>query len=120
MSTNRKPGEKPRDVPNDAFKRSVAGALRAIARKPDLEVTFASEKPILTGDKARLAEPPRKLDAASAAIVRGQADAMALRLACHDAAVHLRLAPQADQARTVYDAVEQARCEAIGARRMAG
>ena len=120
MSTNRKPGEKPRDVPNDAFKRSVAGALRAIARKPDLEVTFASEKPILTGDKARLAEPPRKLDAATAAIVRGQADAMALRLACHDAAVHRRLAPQTDQARSVYDAVEQARCEAIGARRMTG
>jgi len=54
MSTNRKPGEKPRDVPNDAFKRSVAGALRAIARKPDLEVTFASEKPIPNSRQIRL------------------------------------------------------------------
>lgn len=120
MSTNRKPGEKPRDGPNEAFKRSVAGALRAIARKPDLDVTFATDKPALTSDKARLSEPPRKLDAAAAAIVRGQADAMALRLACHDEAMHRRLSPQSDQARTVFDAVEQARCEAIGSRRMAG
>jgi cobaltochelatase CobT len=120
MSSNRKPGEKPKDPPNDAFKRSVAGALRAIARRPDLAVTFASEKPALTSDKARLSEPPRKLDPASAAIVRGQADAMALRLACHDQAVHRRLSPQSDQARSVFDAVEQARCEAIGARRMTG
>ncbi|MFC2250858.1 cobaltochelatase subunit CobT [Labrys portucalensis] len=119
-TTNRKPGEKPKDVPNDAFKRSVAGALRAIARKPDLEVTFASEKPLLMADKARLAEPPRKLDAHVAAIVRGQADAMALRLACHDPAVHRRHAPQNEQARSVFDAVEQARCESIGSRRMAG
>jgi len=120
MTTNRKPGERAKDVPNDVFKRSVAGALRALARKPELEVTFASEKPALTADKARLSEPPRKLDAGAAAIVRGQADAMALRLACHDAAIHRRLAPQNDQARAVYDAVEQARCEAIGSRRMTG
>jgi cobaltochelatase CobT len=120
MASNRKPGEKPKDAPNEGFKRSVAGALRAIARKPELEVAFAAERPQLTSDKARLPEPPRKLDAASAAIVRGQADAMALRLACHDAATHRRLSPQSDQARGVFDAVEQARCEAIGARRMAG
>src|SRR5689334_5952203 len=120
MASNRKPGEKPKDGPNEGFKRSVAGALRAIARRPDLEVAYATERPQLTSDKARLPEPPRKLDQASAAIVRGQADAMALRLACHDAATHRRLSPQSDQARGVFDAVEQARCEAIGARRMAG
>jgi cobaltochelatase CobT len=118
--SNRKPGEKAKDVPNDVFKRSVAGALRAIAKKRDLEVAYASDRPALMSDKARLSEPPRKLDAAAAAIVRGQADAMALRLACHDAAMHRRLAPQAEQARGVFDAVEQARCEAIGSRRMTG
>ena len=45
---------------------------------------------------------------------------MALRLACHDDAVHRRLAPDGQAARAVFDAVEQARVEAIGARRMAG
>src|SRR3954453_7181991 len=91
MSSNRKAGEKPKDGPNEAFKRSVAGALRAIARKPGLEVAYASERPALIGQKARLAEPPRKLDAQTAAIGRGQADSIALRLACHDEAVHRRL-----------------------------
>ncbi len=45
---------------------------------------------------------------------------MALRLGCHDTAVHRRLAPENAAARAVYDAVEQARVEAIGSRRLAG
>ncbi|HEX8168526.1 MAG TPA: cobaltochelatase subunit CobT [Beijerinckiaceae bacterium] len=117
--SNRKPGEK-KEAPTEPLKRSVAGCLRAIARKPDLEVTFASDRPILMADKARLPEPPRKLSRQDVAIVRGHADSMALRLACHDAAIHRRLAPEAQAARAVFDAVEQARVEAIGARRMSG
>jgi cobaltochelatase CobT len=94
--------------------------MRAIARKPDLEVAFAAERPGMAGGKARLPEPPRKLTRAEAAIVRGHADALALRLACHDAALHRRLQPSGQQARAVFEAVEQARVESIGARRMAG
>ncbi|MFY8153839.1 MAG: cobaltochelatase subunit CobT, partial [Hyphomicrobiales bacterium] len=120
MVSNRKPGEKPKESPIEPFKRSVATCLRAIARKRDLEVTYASEKPSLTADRARLSEPPRKLDPATAAIVRGQADSMALRLALHDESAHRKLAPQSEQARLVFDAVEQARVEAVGSRRMAG
>jgi cobaltochelatase CobT len=67
-----------------------------------------------------LPEPPRKLSAAEAAIVRGHADSIALKLACHDPTVHRRLVPGGQQARAVFDAVEQARVEAIGARRMQG
>ena len=119
MTTNRKPPQ-PKEAPAEPFKRAVAGTLRAIARLPEFEVAFAPDRPSLTGDKARLPEPPRKMTAADVAIVRGHADSMALRLACHDGAVHRRLAPQAQAARAVFDAVEQARCEAIGARRMAG
>ena len=52
--------------------------------------------------------------------MRGHADAMALKLACHDPAVHRRLVPGGQQARAVFDAVEQARVEAIGSRRMLG
>ena len=77
-------------------------------------------RPALTGDKARLPEPPRKLTPEDVAILRGNADSMALRLGCHDVAVHRRLAPENAGARAVFDAVEQARVEAIGSRRMAG
>ena len=74
----------------------------------------------MAGGKARLPEPPRKLSAQDAAIVRGHADSIALRLACHDPAVHRRQMPGGQQARAVFEAVEQARVEAIGARRMQG
>ncbi|MFL5035894.1 MAG: cobaltochelatase subunit CobT [Microvirga sp.] len=117
--SNRKPGDK-KEAPTEPLKRSIAACLRAIARKPDLEVTFASDRPILMSDKARLPEPPRKLNRQDVSIVRGHADSMALRLACHDAGIHRRLAPEAQAARAVFDAVEQARVEAIGSRRMSG
>src|SRR5947209_7217471 len=123
MTSNRKPPS-PKEAPQEPFKRAVAGCMRALARTPELEVTFAPEKPALIGSgataKARLPEPPRKLSPRDTAIVRGHADAMALRLACHDNEVHRRLVPQGSAARGIFDAVEQARVEAIGARRMEG
>src|SRR5713226_8165707 len=120
MSSNIKPKTPTKEAPNEPFKRAVTGCLRAIARRPELEVSFAAERPGLAGGKARLPEPPRKLTRKDAAIVRGHADSIALRLACHDPAVHRRLAPGGQQARAVFDAIEQARVEAIGARRMQG
>src|SRR5215469_628351 len=120
MSSNIKPKTPAKEAPNEPFKRALTGCLRAIARHPELEVSFASERPGLVGGKARLPEPPRRLNEREAAIVRGHADAIALRLACHDPAVHRRLAPGGQQARAVFDAIEQARVEAIGARRMQG
>ena len=120
MSTsNRKPAQ-PKEAPTEPFKRAVGGAMRAIAGKAELDISFANDRPALLGDKARLPEPPRKMSAADAAIVRGHADSMALRLACHDSTVHRRLQPEGQTARAVYDAVEQARVESIGSRRMDG
>lgn len=117
--SNRKPGERAAP-PAEPLKQAIAGCLRAISGQPDVEVAFASERPVLTGHKARLPEPPRKLAAEDVAVLRGYADSMALRLACHDSATHTRLAPQGTEARAVFDAVEQARVEAIGSRRMMG
>src|SRR5207253_7516966 len=120
MSSNIKPRNPSKDSPTEPFKRAVTGCLRAIARKPELEVAFAAERPGIVGGKARLPEPPRKLSGPDAAIVRGHADSIALKLACHDPLVHRKLVPGGQQARAVFEAVEQARVEAIGARRMSG
>jgi cobaltochelatase CobT len=120
MSSNSKPRPPGKEAPTEPFKRAVTGCLRAIARHPELEVSFAAERPGMVGGKARLPEPPRKLTRADAAIVRGHADSIALRMACHDPSVHRRLVPGGQQARAVFEAVEQARVEAIGARRMQG
>jgi cobaltochelatase CobT len=125
MSTpsNRKPAGKS-EAPQEPFKRAVAGCMRAMSGARELEVTFAAERPSLIGSgdaaKARLPEPARKLTPGEAAIVRGHADSLALKLACHDNNVHRRLTPQNQAARAVFDAVEQSRVEAIGSRRMAG
>src|SRR5258705_914561 len=120
MSSNIKPKSTAKESPTEPFKRAVTGCLRAIARKPDLEVSFAAERPGVVGGKARLPEPARKLSAGEAAIVRGHADSIALKLACHDPNVHRKLVPGGQSARAGFDAVEQARVEAIGARRMPG
>jgi cobaltochelatase CobT len=120
MASNIKAKPSAKEAPTEPFKRAVSGCLRALARRPDLEVSFAAERPGLMGGKARLPEPPRKLSKAEAAIVRGNADSIALRLACHDATMHRKLQPAGQQARAVFEAVEQARVEAIGARRMDG
>jgi cobaltochelatase CobT len=120
MASNIKGKSTSKEAPTEPFKRAVAGCLRAIARKHELEVSFAAERPGLAGGKARLPEPPRKLNPHEAAIVRGHADSIALRLACHNPAIHRRLQPGGQQARAVFEAIEQARVESIGARRMEG
>src|SRR6266481_1413160 len=120
MSSNSKPKPPNKESPTEPFKRAVTGCLRAIAKKSELDVTFAAERPGLVGGKVRLPEPARKLNRQEAAIVRGHADSVALKLACHDPAVHRRLVPGGQQARAVFEAIEQARVEAIGARRMKG
>jgi cobaltochelatase CobT len=108
------------DSPLERFKRSTAATLRSIAERDDVTVSFAAEPPGLSGTKARLPLPPADLPAETAAQIRGAADAIALRLRHHDDAVHARRLPAAEQARAVFEAVEQARIEAIGARAMAG
>ncbi len=121
--SNRKPAGKA-EAPNEPFKRALASCTRAMARHPELEIAFTADKPALVsgpeGARARLPEPPRKPNPREAAILRGLANSMALRLACHSDTVHRRHAPLNPAARALFDAVEQARVEAIGARRMEG
>src|ERR1700730_18331408 len=94
MSSNNKPPAKVQ-APNEPFKRAVAGCMRSLAKMPAIEVAFTAERASLVWTSARadvrLPEPSRSLDAREAAILRGHADSMALRLACHNKDVHRRL-----------------------------
>jgi cobaltochelatase CobT len=115
----------PRNKPNKpdqtaVFKSAVGAAVRAVAGKSDLEVAFSADRPILTSDKARLANLPRLPTRRDIAIARGQGDAMAMRLASHNPATHRKRAPAEPDARAAYDALEQARIEALGCVRMPG
>ena len=103
-----------------AFKSAMGAAVRAVAAKPELEVSFSADRPLLTSDKARLANLPRLPTRRDVAIARGQGDAMAMRLASHDPDVHRRRSPAEPEARAAFDALEQARVEALGCIRMPG
>ncbi|TYC53623.1 cobaltochelatase subunit CobT [Rhodobacterales bacterium] len=117
--SNSLPGNKPAPT-TEPFKQSVTGTMRAIAGEPELEVIFSGDRPGLSGLSARLPEPSRKVSAQEVAITRGLSDSMALRIACHDKTLHAKNMPQGAEARAIFEAVEQARCEAVGARRMKG
>lgn len=113
-------GQRPKTPDREPFRRAVAGCMRAISGDGELEVTYGNERPGLTGERARLPELPKRAGLTEVAVVRGLSDAMALRKARHDARIHATLSPDGRGARAVFDAVEQARCEAIGANAMPG
>ena len=110
-------------VPLDQFRHALAGATRAIARDAEADVMFASDSGAASGKTARVASPGPSLEPRLVAEARGAADALALKLRHHDAALHEARAPRgADNtdARAVFDALEAARVEALGARAMDG
>ncbi|WP_174273370.1 cobaltochelatase subunit CobT [Sphingomonas bacterium] len=107
-------------TPLDAFRAVLAGAARAMAHEPELEVSFTAEAPSASFKQLRVPMPGRNLPADQVAEARGFADGFALRERHHNKALHERFAPPEAVARSVFDAVEQARVEALGSRGMAG
>jgi cobaltochelatase CobT len=110
-----------KDAPRiDDFKRATAGALRAMAQTNEVQVAFQPGPSGLAGKRARLPLPTRNLPQAEMTRLRGIADSLALRLRHHDEAVHAARMPVRREAKDVYDALEQARVEVVGARHMDG
>lgn len=108
------------ESPVDRFRRVTGATIRALAERADLDATFSPGPQGLSGGDVRLPLPSRDLPAGEVALVRGEADSAALRLRYHNQAMHRAHRPGAEDARAVFDAVEQTRCEALGMRRMAG
>jgi cobaltochelatase CobT len=111
---------KHREGPAEPFKRVLGLAVRAIAGDDEVQVTYAPGKPEIDGKSVQLPEPSRVPSAREVAVIRGWADSLALTAACHDPKLHSRLAPRAGPAKAVFEAVERARIEALGANRMPG
>lgn len=109
-----------REGPTGPFKRALSVAMKTISGEPELNVTFGADPPSLAGSRAKLPQVSHDLQDAEVAITRGIADAFALRIANHDDALHLRYRPPGKLARMVFEAVEQARVEAIGSNSMPG
>src|SRR5262245_57852524 len=111
---------KNKESPTEPFKRALGLTVRAIAGDGEVQVSYAPGKPEIDGKLVQLPEPSRVPSLKEISVIRGWADSLALTAACHDAKLHARLAPRSGPARAVFEAVERARIEALGANRMPG
>ncbi|MEO0785727.1 MAG: cobaltochelatase subunit CobT, partial [Pseudomonadota bacterium] len=110
----------PEETTYELFKQALATVAKAMGGERDAEVVFSGEGGAATKERIVLPPPPRELSPKLAARARGHADALALRLAHHDAAAHASHRPQGDIPRAVYEAAETARIESLGAKAMDG
>ena len=110
------------ETPVETFQRAVGSALRAVAGEAgeELQVSFGADQPQVAGDQVQLPFPARDLNALDVELVRGSADALALRLRYHNQSAHVREQPRGKTARAIFDAIEQTRVEALGSERLAG
>ena len=111
---------KPSDNPADAFKKALAEASKVMANDPDLNVSYSVDPSGLSGDNMRLPQVSRRMTREEVLLARGTADALALNRRYHNGQTHARYEPQGEMARDLYEAMETARCEAVGARDMPG
>ncbi len=111
---------KPVDNPADPFKKALAEATKVLADDRDLNVSYTVDPSGVAGDSMRLPQVTRRMSRDEVLLARGTADALALKHKYHDDATHARYAPPGDMARALYDAMETARAEAVGAREMPG
>ncbi|MBW0158782.1 cobaltochelatase subunit CobT [Sedimentimonas flavescens] len=111
---------KPIDNPADPFKKALAEATKTLADAPDLTVTYTVDPSGVAGDTMRLPQVSRRMTRDEILLARGTGDALALRKRHHDAGVGARYQPSGEMARALYEAMEGARCEALGAREMPG
>ncbi|MBI6629059.1 cobaltochelatase subunit CobT [Pontibaca salina] len=108
------------DNPADPFKKALAEATKVMANDPDLTVSYSVDPSGLSGEAMRLPQISRRMSRDEVLMARGTADALALHHRYHDAATHARYAPPGDIARELYETMETARCQAIGAHEMPG
>ena len=112
--------QKPSDNPADPFKKALADATRTMAHDPELMVTYSVDPPGMTKEGVRLPQVSRRMTRDEVLLARGTADAFALRHRYHDDTTHNRYQPTGQMAKELYEAMETARCEAVGARAMPG
>ncbi|WP_109466449.1 cobaltochelatase subunit CobT [Albibacillus kandeliae] len=108
------------DNPADPFKKALAEATKVMANDPELTVSYSVDPSGLAGETMRLPQVSRRMTRDEVLLARGTADALAMHRRYHDDATHAKYAPPGDMARDLYEAMETARCEAMGARDMPG
>ena len=108
------------DSPADPFKKALVDTTKTLADDSELSVSFSVDPPGMSGEGMRLPQVSRRMTADEVLLARGTADSYAMRKKYHDPKTFNRYAPQGQLAIDIYEAMEMARCEAMGARDMPG
>jgi cobaltochelatase CobT len=108
------------ESPLEQFKQVLTGTARALAHEPEIELAFTADAPTQAGKNFKVPMPGRLLPPDQVAEARGFADSFSLKIKHHNAARHAALRPSEVIAGAAFDAVENARVEALGSRNMAG
>ena len=102
------------------FLKANAASMRALSGGKQVQVRYAGHDTHVGKTEVRLPALAREGLGQSMEKLRGASDSAGLWLAHHDEAKHNKLCPQMAGAKSVFEAAEQARIEAIGANQMAG
>ena len=108
------------DNPADPFKKALSEATKVLADNPELSINYSVDPSGLSGDTIRLPQVSRRMTKDEVLLARGTADALAMHHKYHNSDLHSRFVPDGPMAKELYEAMETARCEAVGAKDMPG
>ena len=108
----------------DLIKRVTEAAVKAVSARDNVTVSFAPGAHGITQSQevsqARLPTPIRTFSEKDLNVLRGEADAVALRLRYNDVKTFHRQRPVGGNSAELFDTAEQVRVEALGSRVLAG
>ena len=108
----------------DLIKRVTEAAVKAVSAQDNVTVSFAPGAHGITQSQevsqARLPTPIRTFSEKDLNVLRGEADAVALRLRYNDVKTFHRQRPVGGNSAELFDTAEQVRVEALGSRVLAG
>lgn len=117
--------EKNTHDPIDDLKSATLAAVKAVAEDPEVTIEYVPraqklKEGYLSGKTIKLSHPSPNMDDDEIAKMRGDADRLALKLRHHNAKQFMQDAPSDMEAKQIFQALERARCESLGARQMRG
>ena len=101
------------------FKRAVSSTVRALANDPEIDISYGTA-PSLTPGQLRLPMVYTDMPHNEITELRGKGDSFSLHRRFHNQNLHNEFMPQEELARQVFNAIEDARVEAIGSNTMKG
>ena len=100
---------------NEPVKKALSETTRAISKKNDLTINFENEATKINQNTIQLSRISNDNSGNDIIFARGEADSKALYIRYHDESIDQKYAPKGDIALNLFNEMEKARCEAIGA-----